>query len=261
MSAFQLEKFGHLAVLTLNSAEERNLLTPHSALAIAEAVNQLRFDINIKALAVTGRDDSFCSGADLTCLLEAASGDGEELQQIYSAFTSVAQSPLLTIALINGPALGAGLNLAMACDIRLASDQAWFESRFFQLAIHPGGGHTWLLPQLVGWQQAAAMLFCGERLSATQALAAGFVKELLPEAQLLPRAMQMTAGLATLPAELVRQTKNSLLALRSCYRQDDAVAYEFRQQFQSLQQEAAQQHISAKLAQLKNKDISGKEPR
>ena len=102
------------------------------------------------------------------------------------------------------------------------------------------------------------MLFCGERLSATQALAAGFVKELLPEAELLPRAMQMTAGLATLPAELVRQTKNSLLALRSCYRQDDAVAYEFRQQFQSLQQEAAQQHISARLAQLKNKDSTGK---
>jgi enoyl-CoA hydratase len=254
MSAFQLEKHGHLAVLTLNSAEKRNLLTPHSALAIAEAVQQLPHDPNIKALAVTGRDDSFCSGADLESLQQAASGDGEELQQIYSAFTSVAHSPLLTIALINGPALGAGMNLAMACDIRLASEQAWFESRFFQLAIHPGGGHTWLLPQLVGWQQAAAMIFCGERLSAQQALNAGFVKELLPEEQLLTRAKQLSAGLATLPTEVVHQTKRSMLALRSCYRQDDAVAFEFRQQFQSLQQDAAQQHIAALLNQIRRKE-------
>ncbi len=100
MSAFQLEKHGHLAVLTLNSAEKRNLLTPHSALAIAEAVQQLTQDSAIKALAVTGRNDSFCSGADLAALQQAALGDGEELQQIYAAFTSVAYSPLLTIALL-----------------------------------------------------------------------------------------------------------------------------------------------------------------
>ena len=80
------------------------------------------------------------------------------------------------------------------------------------------------------------MIFCGERLSAQQALAAGFVKELWPDEQLLTRAKQLTAGLAGLPTELVRQTKLSMLALRSCYRQDDAVAFEFRQQFQSLQQ-------------------------
>jgi enoyl-CoA hydratase len=70
----------------------------------------------------------------------------------------------------------------------------------------------------------------------------------------LTRANQLTAGLANIPTELVRQTKHSMLAMRSCYRQDDAVAYEFRQQFQSLQQEAAQQHIAARLAQLKRKD-------
>ncbi len=253
MSAFQLEKHGHLAVLTLNSAEKRNLLTPHSALAIAEAVQQLTQDSTIKALAVTGRNDSFCSGADLAALQQAALGDGEELQQIYAAFTSVAYSPLLTIALLNGPALGAGLNLAMACDIRLASPQAWFDSRFFQLAIHPGGGHTWLLPQLVGWQQAAAMIFCGERLSAQQALAAGFVKEVLPEEELLTRAKQLTAAMANLPTELVRQTKNTMLAMRHCNRQDDAVAFEFRQQFHSLQQPAAQLHIAALIDSIKRK--------
>ncbi len=253
MAAFTLDIHQHLAVLTLNSAEKRNLLTPDSALAIAEAVEGLSRDPEIKALAVTGRQGAFCSGADLQALLDASQGEGEELQQIYAAFTSVAHSPLLTIALVNGPALGAGLNLAMACDIRLASPDAWFESRFFNLAIHPGGGHCWLLPQQVGWQQAASMIFCGERLSAQQALSCGFVKELLDEEVLLTRARQLAAPLAALPTELVRQTKTSMLKLRTCYRQDDAVAYEFRQQFQSLQTSDAQQHIAALLSRIRTK--------
>lgn len=250
MAAYTLEIIDHLAVLTLVSSEKRNLLTPASALEIAKAVEGLLDNPVVKALAVTGRAGAFCSGADLTALQQAAQGDGEELQQIYSAFTSVAHSPLLTIALVNGPALGAGMNLAMACDIRLASPDAWFESRFFNLAIHPGGGHTWLLPQLVGWQQAAAMIFSGERLSAQQALAQGFIKELVDEEVLLTRAKQLCAHLSTIPTALVRQTKTSMLQLRSCYRQDDAVAFEFRQQFQSLQTDAAQQHIAALLARI-----------
>lgn len=253
MAAYTLEIIDHLAVLTLVSSEKRNLLTPVSALEIAKAVEGLLDNPAVKALAVTGRAGAFCSGADLSALQQAAHGDGEELQQIYSAFTSVAHSPLFTIALVNGPALGAGMNLAMACDIRLASPEAWFESRFFNLAIHPGGGHTWLLPQLVGWQQAASMIFSGERLSAQQALAQGFVKELLDEEVLLTRARQLCAHLATIPTALVRQTKTSMLQLRSCYRQDDAVAFEFRQQFQSLQTDAAQQHIAALLQRIQSK--------
>ncbi len=253
MATFTLEINDHLAVLTLVSSEKRNLLTPASAVEIAQAVEGLLDNPAVKALAVTGQAGAFCSGADLTALQSAAQGDGTELQQIYSAFTSVAQSPLFTIALVNGPALGAGMNLAMACDIRLASPEAWFESRFFNLAIHPGGGHSWLLPQLVGWQQAAAMIFSGERLSAQQALAQGFVKELVDEEVLLNRAQQLCVHLTTLPTALVRQTKMSMLQLRSCYRQDDAVAFEFRQQFQSLQTEAAQQHIAALLQRIQTK--------
>ncbi len=253
MAAYSLEINDHLAVLTLVSSEKRNLLTPESAVEIARVVEGLLDNPAVKALAVTGQAGAFCSGADLTALQQAAHGDGTELQQIYSAFTAVAQSPLFTIALVNGPALGAGMNLAMACDIRLASAEAWFESRFFNLAIHPGGGHSWLLPQLVGWQQAAAMIFSGERLSARQALAQGFVKELVDEELLVTRAKQLCAHLTTVPTALVRQTKTSMLQLRSCDRQDDAVAFEFRQQFQSLQTEAAQQHIAALLQRIQNK--------
>lgn len=250
MAAYTLDIVEHLAVLTLVSDEKRNLLTPASAVEIAKAVEGLLDNPAVKALAITGRAGAFCSGADLAALQQAADGNGEELQQIYSAFTLVAHSPLFTIALVNGPALGAGMNLAMACDIRLASPEAWFESRFFSLAIHPGGGHTWLLPQLVGWQQAAAMIFSGQRLSAQHALEQGFVAELVNEEMLVTRAKQLCSHLATIPTALVRQTKTSMLQMRSCYRQDDAVAFEFRQQFQSLQTDAAQQHIAALLARI-----------
>jgi len=253
MAAFSLEQHGHLALLTLVSHEKRNLLTPQIALDIAQVVTKLADDPTVKALAITGLQNSFCAGADLDALLDAANGNGEELQQIYSAFTSVAESPLLTIALVNGPALGAGMNLAMACDIRIASSDAWFESRFFTLGIHPGGGHSWLLPQLVGWQQAAAMIFSGERLSAIEALKIGFIKELVPADELLTRGKALTAHLATVPSALVRQTKMSMLALRGCVRQDDAVAFEFRQQFQSLQTDTAKENITRLLAQIQRK--------
>lgn len=253
MASFTLEKFGHLALLTLDSHEKRNLLTPDNARAIADAVAALSDDLSVKALAVTGAAQAFCAGADLSTLLDAAHGDGTELLQIYQAFTAVAQSPLLTIALVNGPALGAGMNLAMACDIRIASVEAWFESRFFGLGIHPGGGHSWLLPQQIGWQQAAAMIFSGERLSATAALQLGFIKELVPADELFTRAKTLTQHLAEVPAALVRQTKTSMVALRGCVRQEDAVAYEFTQQFQSLQTDAAKANIAALLMKLQKK--------
>ncbi|MDF3124479.1 enoyl-CoA hydratase-related protein [Rheinheimera sp. 1928-s] len=245
MSSFTIEKQGHVAVLQLTAAEKRNLLTPEIALQIAAAVHQLSLDPELKVLCVIGTERAFCAGADLAVLQHAVDGDGSELKQLYQAFSQVADCPLLTIALVNGPAVGAGMNLAMVCDIRLASKDAWFDSRFFQLALHPGGGHGWLLPQLIGWQQAMAMLFCGEKLNAEQAWQYGLVKEVLAADQLLPRALTMTADLATVPTELVRQTKSSMRQLLQCKEHSQAVEFEYQQQFYSLQQDAARQAIAA----------------
>lgn len=253
MTAFTLEKHGHLALLTLNSPQNRNLLTPDIADELAVAVSELAADMTVKALAITGSERAFCAGADLGVLLQASDGEGDALQRIYAAFTCVAQSPLLTIALINGPAVGAGMNLAMACDLRIATTDAWFESRFFGLGIHPGGGHTWLLPQLLGWQQAAAMIFSGERLSASAALHAGFVKELVPTDELLTRAKTLVGSLAAVPAELVRETKTSMLALRGCPTQDEAVSYEFSRQLASLKTTTAKQNIADLYAKIQRK--------
>jgi enoyl-CoA hydratase len=102
-----------------------------------------------------------------------------------------------------------------------------------------------LLPQLIGWQQAMAMLFCAQRLTAEQAWQYGLVKEVLAADQLLPRALSMTADLAAVPAELVRQTKNSMRQLLQCKEHSQAVEFEYQQQFYSLQQDAARQAITA----------------
>ena len=254
MDSFHIEKYGHVAVLHLTAAEKRNLLTPEIAIQIAAAVQQLCQDPELKVLCVMGTERAFCAGADLAVLQHAVDGDGTELKQLYQAFSQVADSPLLTIALVNGPAVGAGMNLAMVCDIRLASKEAWFDSRFFQLALHPGGGHGWLLPQLIGWQQAMAMLFCGEKLTAQQAWQYGLVKEVLAVDQLLPRALAMTADLATVPTALVRQTKSSMRQLLHCKEHSQAVEFEYQQQFFSLQQEAARQAIAALQQKLATKN-------
>lgn len=248
--SFTLERDGGLALLTLQRPEKSNLLTPDVSRQIADALQLLYQDPTLTLLAVQGSGRSFCAGADLHALQQASTGDGAVLHDLYSAFRTVAQCPVLSVALVNGAATGAGMNLAMACDIRLAAPDAWFESRFFQLAIHPGGGHTALLPQQVGWQQAAAMLLAGERLHAHDALRLGFVKALYPADELITHAKHYARQLADVPTELLRQTKQSMQQLAGATQLSTAVEVEFERQLASLQTDTAKQRIAALLARI-----------
>lgn len=248
--SFTLERDGGLALLTLQRPEKSNLLTPDISRQIADALQLLYQDPTLTLLAVQGSGRSFCAGADLHALQQASTGDGAVLHDLYSAFRTVAQCPVLSVALVNGAATGAGMNLAMACDIRLAAPDAWFESRFFQLAIHPGGGHTALLPQQVGWQQAAAMLLAGERLHAHDALRLGFVKALYPADELITHAKHYARQLADVPTELLRQTKQSMQQLAGATQLSTAVEVEFERQLASLQTDTAKQRIAALLARI-----------
>src|SRR5690606_10735426 len=138
----------------------------------------LESDGTTRAVVLTGSGSAFCAGADLTQLGEARE---EGLLRIYEGFLRVARSPLPTVAAVNGPAVGAGMNLALACDLRVAGTSARFDTRFVDLGIHPGGGHTWMLRRLVGPQTAAAMLLFGERLDGPAAEAAGLVWRCVPD--------------------------------------------------------------------------------
>ena len=191
MSLVKTETTKSIAVLTLDDPKRRNAISTDMADALKAAVRELESSDEVKALIVTGTPPSFSAGADLNDLEKAPP---ESIKRIYDGFLSVARFPLLTIAAVNGPAVGAGLNLALSCDVRLAGRSALFESRFLDLALHPGGGHTWMLGRLLGPQGMAAMILCGESLDGEAAAMRGLAWSCVDDGALMDEAMRLAAS-------------------------------------------------------------------
>ncbi len=164
----------HVALITINDPERRNAVTAEISAALRAAVDATEANPDVHALIVTGAGKAFCAGADLTAL-GAATEDG--LRGIYDGFLAVANCALPTIAAVNGAAVGAGLNLALAADVRIAGPAALFDPRFQKLGIHPGGGATWMLQRAVGPQVARASLLFGKRFDAEAAVRYGLALE------------------------------------------------------------------------------------
>ena len=136
-----------VATLTLNNPDERNTLTAAMVTEIVAAMEAIEADESVGAVVVTGTPPAFCAGANLGNL---ATADGASLGNVYEGFLRIARSPLPTIAAVNGAAVGAGMNLALGCDVRIAARRAKFDTRFLQIGIHPGGGHTWMYRRIAG---------------------------------------------------------------------------------------------------------------
>ncbi len=193
-------------------------------------------DPEVGAVVVTGTPPAFCSGADVKAL--GAMADGTEppgdVRAIYAGFLRVLDSPLPTVAAVNGPAVGAGMNLALACDLRIAGEQARFDARFLRIGIHPGGGHTWLADRTVGPQTAAAMNLFGERLDGARAAAVGLAWECVADDALVPRALELAARAAEVPRELSIRTKATLRHTPTLPDHDTAMRFELEHQVWSL---------------------------
>jgi enoyl-CoA hydratase len=221
------------AVLTLTDPDRRNVLSGALVDEIVEAFDALEADPAVTAVVITGAGTAFCAGADLADLRAAADGDMSGVERVYQGFLRVLRSPLPTIAAVNGPAVGAGLNLALACDVRIAAASASFEARFLKIGLHPGGGHAWMLHRLVGPQTAAAMVLFGERLDAVAAVAAGLAHRCVPDAELPDAVRAFAAGAAEVEPELVRRAKRTLAAA-PVSTHDEALADETQDQLWSL---------------------------
>jgi enoyl-CoA hydratase len=196
-----------VALITVNDPERRNAVTAEMSAGLRAAVDAAEANTDVHALIVTGAGKAFCAGADLTALGEATE-DG--LRTIYDGFLAVANCALPTIAAVNGAAVGAGLNLALAADVRIAGPAAMFDPRFQKLGIHPGGGATWMLQRAVGVQAARASLLFGMRFDAEAAVRHGLALEVADDP--VAAAKELAAGPAAAPREVVLATKASMRA-------------------------------------------------
>ena len=162
MAYVKIDTSDGVAQLTLNDPGKRNAVNQTMNDEICAALDELEPDPAIGALVVTGAGKGFCAGADLDDLLAAESTG---ITRIYEGFLRVAHSPLATVAAVNGAAVGAGMNMVLACDIVLAGRRwARFDSRFLQIGLHPGGGHTWRLKHATDRTTTMAMVIFGEVL-------------------------------------------------------------------------------------------------
>ena len=239
-----------VATLVLNNPAERNTLTAPLVAAIVEAMDRLEADERVGAVVVTGAAPAFCAGANLGNLAEATEGS---LGSIYEGFLRIARSPLPTIAAVNGAAVGAGMNLALGCDLRLAARRARFDTRFLQIGIHPGGGHTWMLRRIVGPQATFAGVVFGEVMDGAEAERVGLVHRCVDDDQLLVAAREMAARAASAPRELVIEVKRTIAAMADIDTHPAAVKRELDPQVWSTRQPwfaerlaALQQRISSK---------------
>jgi enoyl-CoA hydratase len=239
-----------VATLTLNNPAERNTLTQPMVEEIVAAVDTAEADPNVGAMVITGTAPAFCAGANLGNLSEAS---GDSLKVIYLGFLRVANSPLPTIAAVNGSAVGAGMNMALGCDVRLAAKSAKFDTRFMQIGLHPGGGHTWMLRRIVGPQAVAAAVLFGEILNGEEAARIGLAFRCYEDDELLVGAQKMAARAAAAPRELIEVTKVTIRDMAGVATHDEAVERELIPQLWSTQQQFFRDRITALQAKISSK--------
>ncbi|WP_309623224.1 crotonase/enoyl-CoA hydratase family protein [Novosphingobium sp.] len=206
-----------IATITLNRADLRN---PISDLDLIEALlatlAAMEDDANVRCAILTGAGSAFSAGGNLKAMMPDSGGLNASLpartrrnyksgiQRLPLAFTAL-EVPV--IAAVNGPAIGAGLDLACMCDLRVASESAKFAESFVKLGIIPGDGGAWLLQRIVGFSKAAEMTLTGETIDAAEALRIGLVSKVVPDAELLSAAHAMAARIACNPSFAVRMAK------------------------------------------------------
>jgi enoyl-CoA hydratase/carnithine racemase len=214
---FELD--GHVGTMTLNQPELRNPITDVDFVdAFVERCEKIQGDINIRCMIVTGAGKGFSSGGNLKHMrdrfgtfsgtaAEIAENYREGIQRIPKAMAAL---DVPVIAAVNGPAYGAGCDLAMMCDIRLASETAVFAENFVKAGIIPGDGGAWFLPRAIGASRAAEMTFTGDPVDAATALRWGLVSTVVPGDQLMPAARQLAERIAVNPPRQLRTAKRLL---------------------------------------------------
>lgn len=211
-----LERQGAIVTLTLNSPRTRNVLTGNDAVeAFVAACARINADESIRAVILTGAGSAFSAGGDLKGMQQLFDRPQAELRDWYRngiqrLVTALYGVEVPVIAAVNGPAIGAGCDLATLCDVRIASEKARFAESFIKVGLIPGDGGAWLLQRVVGKSMAAELSFTGRAVDAQEALRIGLVSRVVPPDQLLPAAGALAAEMAENSGTVLRLTKRLL---------------------------------------------------
>lgn len=217
MSDFlEYQQDGGIVVLTMNRPDERNVLAgPEQFDAFVNACERINADMSVHVVILTGKGSSFCAGGNVKDMHERSgmfAGSPHDLRTNYR--NGIQRIPLAlyglevpTIAAVNGPAIGAGCDLACMCDIRIASEKAVFAESFVKLGIIPGDGGAWFLQRAVGMSKACEMSFTGDAIDAKEALACGLVSRVVGPDALMGEAQALAARIASNPGIALRMSK------------------------------------------------------
>ena len=260
MSFIRFEQDGPLVTLTLDAPERRNAISSFADCEEMEAACQrIRRDASVRCVIVTGADPAFCAGGDVKAMRDrtgimAADGPAQMRENYRNGIQRIPlalwELDVPTIAAVNGPAIGAGLDLACMCDIRIASEKGILAESFVRVGIVPGDGGAWLLPRAIGLSLAAEMSFTGDPLDAQAALAARLVSRVVPHEELLPAARALAARITRNPPTVLRMTKR---LLREGQHMSLASLLEMSAAYQAIAQETAD-HREAVAAMLEKRN-------
>src|SRR5215467_7410676 len=207
-----------IATLTLNRPDRLNALGGTLRDDLFDAVTRSAADPEVRVMMVTGAGKGFCSGGDVKAMGEAKAGQRERplIEKIAPGrdrtLLAMREAPQPIIAAVNGAAAGAGMNLALGCDIRIASTAARFTQAFVKRGLHPDWGGTYFLPRVVGTAKACEMIFTGDVIDAAEAERLGIVSRVVAPEELMPAAYELARRIAAGPPVAIRLAKRSIYA-------------------------------------------------
>ncbi len=208
-----------VAVLTFDDPDRRNAMTAAMGEELTTRVAALGGDPSVRAVVITGSPPAFSAGGDLDMLEDLARRtreDGfdatETMRTFYAGFLVLRDLPVPVLAAVNGHAIGAGLCIALAADLRILAAEAKVGLNFSRLGLHPGMGASWFLPRLLGPERAAAWLYTGALFDGRSAAAQGLALEAVPAEQVLDRTLSLAGEIAAASPVVVRQLKHTLAA-------------------------------------------------
>jgi len=205
-----------VVVVTLDQADRRNAMSPPMTRSWTGVMAELRADRSVRCVVVTGAGTAFCAGGELGWLASdpSAGVDGlrDRMLPFYRNWLSIRELEVPTIAAINGPAIGAGLCLALAADLRYAAEDAPLSMPFTGLGMHPGMAATWLVPSIAGLGVATELLLTGRSVTGAEAVPLGLVNRAFSAADLLPAVLELAGSIAAKAPIATRLTKAALAA-------------------------------------------------